>query len=82
MLVDRQLAPDGARANRRVINDTPHGGERTVILMKVKRAKCKACGKKGMIEKLLGIHPDRLMTNRSYEHLAQEACSAPVGNDS
>lgn len=67
------LAPDGARANRRTINDTPHGGDRVVILMKVKRAKCKACGRKGMIETLPGIHPERLMTRRLYEHLAQEA---------
>ena len=71
--LDQQLAPDGARSARRVINDTPHGGDRTVILMKVRRAKCKACGKKGMIETLPGIHPGRLMTQRLYEHLAQEA---------
>lgn len=71
--LDQQLAPDGARANRRVINDTPHGGDRVVIMMKVKRAKCKACGKKGMIEALPGVHPNRLMTQRLFDHLAHQA---------
>lgn len=69
--LDQQLAPDGARANRRVINDTPHGGDRVVILMKVKRAKCRSCGKKGTIETLPGVHPDRLMTQRLFDFLAR-----------
>lgn len=70
--LDQSLAPDGARPVRRVINDTPHGGFATAILMKVKRARCKSCGRKGMIEKLPGVHHTRHMTNRLYEHIARE----------
>lgn len=67
-----ELAPDGARANRRIINDTPQGGKAVAILLKVRRAKCKACGKKGMIETLPGLHPVRHMTARLHEHIAQQ----------
>lgn len=70
--LEQELGPDGARPNRRIINDTPHGGVATVIHLKVKRAKCKKCGRKGMIESFPVLHHTRHMTQRLYEHVARE----------
>lgn len=71
------LAPDGARSNRRIINDTPHGGKPTAILMKVRRARCRHCKRRGMIETIPHVQPGRHMTVRLYDRMARDALSRP-----
>lgn len=66
------LIRDGYRQARRLINDTPHGGKPAAILFRVKRAKCRACGRKGIDEIVPHIHTERHMTDRLYELIATE----------
>lgn len=68
----RVLVSDGSRAKRRIINDTQHGGKPTVIHMKVKRAKCKACGKRGIDEMIPHVRPNRHMTDRLFNFIAKQ----------
>lgn len=68
----RDLKSDGVREKRRLINDTQHGGKPTVIMMKVKRAKCKTCGKRGIDEILPHIRSKRHMTERLFQFIAQQ----------
>ncbi|WAJ27518.1 ISL3 family transposase [Antarcticirhabdus aurantiaca] len=63
---------DGQRAKRRLINDTNHGGKATVIHMRVRRAKCRSCGKRGMDEIIPHLAEGRHMTQRLYDFIASE----------
>lgn len=71
----RDLVSDGARAKRRIINDTQHGGVPCVILMKVRRAKCRHCGKKGIDEQIPHVRPHRHMTERCFQFIAKRGLS-------
>lgn len=66
------LRKDGHRPNRRLVNDTPHGGKAVLVRLKVHRAKCVACGKKGIAEVLPHLRHDRHMTQRCFEHIARQ----------
>lgn len=68
----QQLVRNGERAHRRMINDTAHGGKPLLIMMRIRRAKCRGCGKQGIEETLPSIRPNRHMTERLYQHIAIE----------
>lgn len=68
----QSLVSDGYRQRRRVINDTLHGGMAVAIMFRVRRAKCKCCGKKGMDEIVPHLHAKRHVTNRLYRFIAEE----------
>ena len=67
----RDLVSDGARAKRRIINDTQVAGKPTVIMMKVRRAKCRHCGKKGIDETIPHVRAQRHMTERCFQFIAK-----------
>lgn len=68
----RDLVSFGTRSKRRIVNDTMHGGKAAVLLVKVKRARCRACQKKGIDEIIPHLHDGRHMTERLYDFVARQ----------
>lgn len=63
---------------RRMVNDTPHGGFPVLIRLKVHRAICHGCGKRGVREHFDFVHPDKHMTKRLFNYIARQ--TVLVGN--
>jgi len=66
------LVANGNRQNRRMINDTPHSGKAVMIRLRIRRAKCRACGKKAIYEDPPHIRSKRHMTDRLWRFIAKE----------
>lgn len=63
---------------RRMVNDTPHGGLPVVIKLKVNRAQCYSCGKRGIRERFAFVHPVKHMTQRLFDYIGRQ--TVMVGN--
>lgn len=69
----------GNREDRRIINDTPHGGLPVAIHLKARRGQCYECGKRGLTERFDYIlEPRRHMTKRLASFIAKQ--TVLVGN--
>lgn len=66
------LVLNGNRQNRRMINDTPHSGKAVMIRLRIRRAKCRHCGKKAIYENPPHIRTKRHMTDRLWRFIARE----------
>lgn len=67
----QRLGKWGSVAKRRMINDTQHGGFPVMIHLKVHRAQCYECGKKGIREHFDFIQPKKHMTKRLFNDIAK-----------
>lgn len=68
----QRLVKWSPREKRRKVNDTHLGGFPVLLNLKVKRAKCNGCGKKGVQEYFDFIQPERHMTKRLFNYIARE----------
>lgn len=68
----QRLVKWSPREQRRKINDTHLGGFPVMLNLKVKRAKCHGCGKKGIQEHFDFIQPKKHMTKRLFNYIARE----------
>lgn len=63
---------------RRMVNDTPHGGLPVMISLKVHKAQCYGCKKRGIREHFDFVRPDMHMTKRLGDFIARQ--TVRVGN--
>lgn len=74
----QRLGKWGAVPKRRMVNDTQHGGLPAMIHLKVHRAQCYECKKRGIREHFDFIQPGKHMTKRLFGFIARQ--TVVVGN--